>query len=123
MINFSNDGEVKLVSEAVPTRETKLVGKKVELLSTWVEQLQAVVQSKAKQIDAMDIRTRKHNLAFNGFAEKPNEDIRFEACNLLNFVPDFDPAKVDNVYRIGKLIPNSAPQRVFMSLYSSAVRE
>lgn len=123
-VDFSTDNEIKTVSGAVPTKDLKMLEKKIELLSMWVEQLQSSLQNKSKQVDSIDIRMRKHNLIFDGFAENPNEDIRYEVCSLLlNFVPDFDPAEVDNVYRIGKLLPNSAPRRVFISLYSSAARE
>lgn len=87
-------------------------------------QLQSSFQHRAKQIDLIDLKSRKHNFIIEGLSESADENIYYEVCVLLNsFIPDFNHEEIDNVYRLGKQTNSNHPRRVFVSVFSTAARE
>lgn len=89
-----------------------------------MNQLQSSFNCKAKQIDNIDIKSRKHNFIIEGLPESGEKDLCYEVCVLLNsFIPDFNHEEIDNVYRLGKQTNTTYPRRVFVSVFSTAARE
>lgn len=125
-INFLNDDNVSQTGGAVPASETKSLAKKIDQLSFWMSQLQLSFNNKAKQVDLIDVKTRKRNFIIEGLpeSEENGDELYYEVCALLNsFIPDFNYEEIDNVYRLGKQTNSKFPRRVFVTVYSTAARE
>lgn len=67
--------ECDTFTPTVPTNhDIQLVSKKIDKLAIWVETLQHQLSAKSKVISALDLKSRKANLIFDGIVEEPNED-------------------------------------------------
>lgn len=106
--------------------DLKLVGKKIDKLAVWVESIQQQMTAKMKVLSALDTKSRKSNLIFDGILETVmNEDlIPFIGSLLASFIPNFDQKLIENAFRLGKSYSyDRSPRRVLVSFHSSAARD
>lgn len=101
-------------------KEFKVMNKKIETLSLWVDSLHQQLAAKTKLLSVLDLKSRKANLIFDGVPEVLNEDLYMTIGSLLNkFVPNFVVRAIKNVFPLGKYSPADRTPRQILGVFNS----
>lgn len=119
------NGQESFTQVSSPSKDLKVINKRIEKLSLWIESLQQQLAVKAKLLSSLDLKSRKANLIFDGVSEAPNEDLFITIGSLLaNFVSGFDIRSIENVFRLGRFNSSDRnPRRILVVFISLGIRD